>query len=203
MTTDAPKPPPRGRRDLRVEAMPVPGVDDWRDPEAALETLRVWAESNATDTIDWYMRDKAWKRVGSRLLRSGAILLAVIGGIAPLVGATTDRNANWGYIALALAAGCVAFDHFFGLSSGWMRDIATAHALGRRLGTFRFAWTAANAARASGEDEATTTSRLGLIEQFATDVAELVDAETLEWLTEFRANITNFVTRDAFRKELE
>jgi hypothetical protein len=201
MATNMVKSRQRGRRDLRIKAMPVARVDDWRDPETALDALRVWAEDNATSTIEWYLRDKAWKRIGSRLLRSCAILFAIVGGVAPLVAATTNRNANWGYIMLALAAGCVAFDHFFGLSSGWMRDIATVHAVERRLATFRFQWTVTNAAQAFGKDETTTMSRLDLIQQFAADIGNLVDAETLEWLTEFRANITNFVTRDPLRKD--
>jgi hypothetical protein len=187
----------RSKRDLRVTAMPVPSVEDWKDAEATLEVLRSWAEGNAVDTIEWYLRDKAWKRVGSRLLRACAILFVVVGGVAPLVGATTGHGANWGYIMLALAAACVAFDHFFGISSAWMRDIATAHALERRLATFRFAWTAANAARACGEDAARTAPRLDLIQQFTADVAGLIDAETSEWLSEFQANITNFVIQDS------
>jgi conflict system pore-forming effector with SLATT domain len=192
----SPGPARRSKRDLRVKAMPVPSVEEWRDPEKTLEVLRGWMEDQATDVIDWYLRDKAWKRIGSRLLRAAAILLAVAGGVAPLLATTTGRPANWGYIMLALAAGCVAFDHFFGLSSGWMRDIATARAVQRRLETFRFAWAAANAARAFHADAATVQSGLDLIQQFAIDVADSVDAETAEWLTEFRANITNFVTHD-------
>jgi hypothetical protein len=186
----------RRKRDLQPAAMPVPTVEDWRDPAATLDRLRVWAEESASEARDWYLRDKAVKRVGSRSLRVLAILFAVVGGIAPLLAATADRSANWGYIMLALAAGCVAFDHFFGLSSGWMRDITTARALERRLAAFRFAWTAANAEAAFGADATTIKVGLDLIEQFTTDVADLVDAETAEWLSEFRTNITNFVTRD-------
>ncbi|MEU7904247.1 SLATT domain-containing protein [Actinoplanes sp. NPDC049118] len=187
----------RRKRDLRLGEMSVPSVDEWRDPAATLERLRAWAEANASEARDWYLRDKALKRVGSRTLRALAILFAVVGGVAPLLAATEGRSANWGYVMLALAAGCVAFDHFFGLSSGWMRDITTARALERRLGKFRFAWTAVNADAAFGADATTVKAGLELIEQFASDVADLIDGETAEWLTEFRANITNFATPEA------
>jgi hypothetical protein len=195
MEDETPKTAGRRKHDMRVRAMPVPTVADWRDPEATLETLRLWAEGNATDAIDWYLRDKAWKRVASRLLRACAILSAVAGGIAPLVAAASDQSANWGYIMLALAAGCVGFDHFFGLSSGWMRDMTTARAVERRLGAFRFGWASANAERAFGTGAPATPAGLALIQQFTVDVADLIDAETAEWLSEFRANITNFVTQ--------
>ncbi|HEV7962462.1 MAG TPA: SLATT domain-containing protein [Actinoplanes sp.] len=187
----------RSRRDLRPPAMRVPSVEDWRDPFSTLEALRSWAESQAAEAIDWYLRDKALKRIGSRLLRALAILFAIAGGVAPLLAATGDRSTSWGYVALALAAGCVAFDHFFGLSSGWMRDISAAQALRRRLSTFRFAWTTANANAALGAGAAAdAAARISLIEEFAVDVADLVDAETGEWLAEFRANITSFATQD-------
>ncbi|GID95629.1 hypothetical protein Adi01nite_50410 [Amorphoplanes digitatis] len=187
----------RRKRDLQPGEMPVPTVDEWRDPAATLERLRAWAEANAAEARDWYLRDKASKRVGSRALRALAILFAIVGGVAPLLAATEGRSANWGYVMLALAAGCVAFDHFFGLSSGWMRDITTARALERRLGKFRFAWTTVNADAAFGVDVITAKAGLDLIEQFVSDVADLIDGETAEWLTEFRANITNFAAHEA------
>jgi hypothetical protein len=196
VTTDAAEPARRSKRDLRAPRFPVPSVEEWRDSPATLDTLRLWAEGNAAGAIEWYLRDKRLKRIGSRLLRALAILFAIAGGIAPLVAATADRDANWGYVLLALAAGCVAFDHFFGLSSGWMRDIATARAIERRLTTFRFAWIAANADAAFGSDSGRIRTGLALIERFVTDVADLVDTETAEWLTEFRANITNFLTQE-------
>jgi hypothetical protein len=174
--------------------MPVPTAADWRDhPATTLELLRAWAERNATEARDWYLRDKSFKRAGSRLLRALAILLGVAGGLAPLLAAAVDGSGSWGYILLAAAAGCVAFDHFFGLSSGWMRDMTTARALERRLAAFRFAWAAANVEAAFGADHATVKLGLELVEKLATEVADLVDAETTEWITEFRANITNFM----------
>lgn len=187
----------RRRHDLRSPAMMVPSVEDWRDPAATLEKLRLGVEGNTAEAIDWYLRDKRLKRIGSRLLRALAILLAIAGGVAPLLAATSNRNGGWGYIMLALAAGCVAFDHFFGLSSGWMRDITTARALERALGKFRFAWTTVNADAALGAatPAAEVKARLALIEQHAIDVADLVDGETNEWLTEFRTNISNFATQ--------
>jgi hypothetical protein len=36
-------------------------------------------------------------------------------------------------VLLALAAACIGFDRFFGISSGWMRSMTTAQALERRL----------------------------------------------------------------------
>jgi hypothetical protein len=179
-----------GHGDLSLSPMVIISVEDWRNPTAALDTLRQWAEREAADAIRWYLRDKATKRLAARILRALAIVLAVAGAVAPLLTAGTRVNGNWGYVLLGLAAGCLAFDHFFGLSSGWLRDMATAQALQRRLVAFRFAWVGANAEQAlSSTYDANVKLRLGLIEDFVADLAGLVSAETGEWLAEFQSKV--------------
>lgn len=42
----------------------------------------------------------------------------------------------------------MAFDHFFGLSSGWMRDVAALEALQGRLARFHMHWAKWQAAQA-------------------------------------------------------
>jgi hypothetical protein len=182
----------------------------------AVEALRDWAEGQAEDAIAWYLRDKAIKRIGARVLRALAILLVVGGGVVPLLSAAwTGTAAGWGYVLLAAAAGCVAFDHFFGLSSGWMRDIVSVQTLQRRLTDFRMAWTTnllrpasmpgGNALGSTGLggagrggtgladsaalDEAELVRRLDLVQSFVTEIADLVESGTAEWLAEFRSNV--------------
>ena len=47
---------------------------------------------------------------------------------------------GWATIALALAAGLVGLDHFFGFSSGWMRYRDTELQLTRLRHQFGYAW---------------------------------------------------------------
>jgi hypothetical protein len=194
------------RGDLRARPFPRPAtkepwVTDSRHRLDAIEALRDWAEGQAEDAIDWYLRDKAIRRVGSRLLRALAIVLAVAGSLVPLLSAAwTGSAAGWGYVLLAAAAGCVAFDHFFGLSSGWMRDMAASQTLQRRLTEFRLEWTT-NLLRpasvtgvpvpvgGSAVDDAELNRRLDLVGRFAMEIADLVESETAEWLTEFRSSL--------------
>ncbi len=135
----------RRRWAARGDIMPVsrPGgsPQQWRDQAEALDQLRSWAEARTVETITWYLRDKRGKRWGSRLLRAAAVVFAVAGGVLPLIsGSTEGINPNLGYVLLAVAAGCVAFDHYFGLSSGWMRDVAALEALQGRLARFHMHW---------------------------------------------------------------
>ncbi|MFI7251326.1 SLATT domain-containing protein [Micromonospora chalcea] len=177
---------------------PFPVLAPDQQPEAVLDRLRGWAEGQAEDAVAWYLRDKAVRRRISRLLRGCAILLGIAGGVVPLVSAASaGSGASWGYVLLAIAGGCLAFDHFFGLSSAWMRDIATAQALQRALIEFRLDWVAMQLGSAATED-AVIRRREELIRVLVLRTAELVEAETGEWLSEFRSNIGDLNRRSGW-----
>src|SRR5262249_37156125 len=110
------------RGDIQPLEPPAISAEDWHDPVAVLGRLRSWAQQHTTEAIRWHLRDKQAKRAGSRLLRAAAVILAVAGGLIPLLAGDAGRGPNpkLGYLLLALSAGAVAFDHFFGLSAGWM-----------------------------------------------------------------------------------
>ena len=99
-----------------------------------------------------------------------------------------------------MAGGCLAFDHFFGLSSAWMRDIATAQALQRALTEFRLEWATAELSTATDDHQIDLVIRRRekLIRVPATRTAELVEAETDEWLNEFRGNIGDLNRRSTW-----
>jgi len=185
----------------RGDLPPVPRLDisaeQWLDHAQALDRFRAWAEDRATEAIRWYLRDKQAKRWASRLLRAAAVVTGVSGGVLPLIsGSVHGINPNLGYIVLAVAAGCVAFDHFFGLSSGWMRDIAALQALQGRLGRFQLDWarwqaaqtgaTGSSAWAAPGE---AVVAALDLIDELVTGVAQVTEAETSQWITDFTSSV--------------
>ncbi len=169
--------------------------EDWRDPAQALAVLYRHAEGTAIEAIDWYLSDKRYKKLCSRLLRALAIALVAAGGVVPLVSAAQPGGggAGWGYVLLALAAACVGFDRFFGLSSGWMRDVTAAQAVQQRLERFQFDWTTAcaQAAPAPVAPEE-VLERLDLLRAFSEDVRDLVRGETGEWVAEFQSTLAQF-----------
>jgi hypothetical protein len=188
----------RWRRIRRGDIQPVQplriAVADWSDPAAALESLRSWTEQQAAETINWYLRDKQFKRWGSRLLRAAAVVFAVTGGMVPLIADESDIRT--GYVLLALAAGCVGFDHFFGLSAGWMRDITTAQALQGQLSRFQVAWATWQAAYAGihTPDEPAAPGvapALVLLDGLIADVVALTSHETAQWVDEFSASMAS------------
>ncbi|MET9441982.1 SLATT domain-containing protein [Streptomyces sp. NPDC006610] len=203
------RPPDEGRRedpagprpgDLAGRAFPL---GDWGDPARRLDELYRWVERGALDTAAWYLADRVRKRRGARALRCGAAAGAVTGAALPLLDLTgvLGGAAPWGCPALLLAVSCVAVDRFFGVTSGWMRDMATAQAVQRRLQALQFEWAAESVREVLGPAEGTAGEAaercLGVLRRFAEDMAELVRAETADWMVEFGARSAPLGVRSA------
>ena len=182
----------RRRRDLRAGPIPTAALEQWQDTEAALTQLYRYAEGRAIDAIDWYLADKRGKRSWSRGLRLLAILLVTAGALQPLLDAAAPGPSRtaWGYVLLAMAAACIGFDRFFGLSSGWMRSMTCAQALERRLEQLRYDW-AAECARSAARtvDPKQVQNRLALLRVFSDDMAALLQQETAEWVLGFQSSL--------------
>ncbi|MFG2450347.1 SLATT domain-containing protein [Streptomyces sp. NPDC048512] len=190
-------PPQEGRSEgagLRpgdLTGRPFP-LGDWGEPADRLHELYRWVEQGALDTASWYLGDRTGKRWGARLLRCGAAVGAVAGAALPLLDLTGSVGgvAPWGYLALLLAVACVAVDRFFGVTSGWIRDVATAQAVQRRLQVLQFDWASESVREVLGPTDGTAGEAaercLGVLRKFSEDVTELVRTETADWMVEFR-----------------
>ncbi|MGW0737983.1 SLATT domain-containing protein [Streptomyces sp. NPDC002851] len=179
-------------------------LGDWGEPAERLDELYRFVEDNALRTARWYLADRAWKRRAARGLRAGSAAGAVAGGVLPLLDLTSslvDGVAAWGYVALLLAVACVGCDRYFGLTSGWIRDVATAQAVHRRLQALQFDWASESVREVLGPTEGTASEAaercLGVLRKFSEDVTELVRAETTDWMVEFRSGPAPLVMQSA------
>ncbi|MFI6644351.1 SLATT domain-containing protein [Streptomyces sp. NPDC050504] len=177
-------------QDLTGKPFPL---GDWGEPAERLDELYRWVEGNALRTAEWYLADRARKRRGARALRLGSALGAVTGAALPLLdlAGAVQGAAGWGYLSLLLGAACMACDRYFGLTSGWMRDLATAQAVQRRLQALQFDWASESVREVLGPTDGTASEAaercLGVLRRFSEDVTELVRTETADWMVEFRA----------------
>ncbi|NBE56559.1 SLATT domain-containing protein, partial [Streptomyces boluensis] len=173
------------------------------EPAERLDELYRWVEEGALRTAAWYLADRTWKRRGARLLRCGAAAGAMAGAALPLLDLTSAvaGAAPWGYLSLLLAVACVGADRYFGLTSGWMRDMATAQAVQRRLQVLQFDWASESVREVLGPAEGTASEAaercLGVLRRFSEDVTELVRSETADWMVEFRSGATPLGLRSA------
>ncbi|MER8068581.1 SLATT domain-containing protein [Streptomyces sp. NPDC094034] len=168
-------------------------LGDWGEPAERLDELYRWVETGALRTVDWYLADRVRKRRGARALRAATALAVTAGAALPLLDLTgaLAGAAGWGYLSLLLGAACVGCDRYLGLTSGWMRAVATAQAVQRRLQTFQFDWASECVREVLGPTEGTASEAaercLGVLRRFTEDVTELVRAETADWMIEFRS----------------
>ncbi|WKX71230.1 SLATT domain-containing protein [Streptomyces sp. XD-27] len=193
MQPEGPLEPPRqgrGRKQGDLLGRPFP-LGDWAEPAERLDELFRWAENDALRVAEWYLADRVWKRRTAFALRVGTGVAAVAGGTLPLLdlNGLVAEGAGWGCLALLLAVACVACDRFFGLTSGWMRDVATAQAVLRRLEALRFDWAMESVREVLGPAEGTASEAadrcLAVLRRFCEDVSGLVRAETVGWMAEF------------------
>ncbi|MFD9499731.1 SLATT domain-containing protein [Streptomyces sp. NPDC060035] len=179
-----------GPRDLTGRAFPL---GDWGEPAERLDELYRWVEAGALHTADWYLRDRIRKRRAARLLRFGTAAGVIAGAALPLLDLTGELHgsAGWGYLSLLLGAACMACDRYFGLTSGWIRNFATAQAVQRRLQVLQFDWASECVREMLGPTEGTASEAaercLGVLRRFSEDITELVRLETADWMVEFRA----------------
>ncbi|TLS43956.1 SLATT domain-containing protein [Streptomyces montanus] len=176
---------------------------DWGEPAERLHELYRWVEAGALSTVAWYLGDRVWKRRAARVLRAGATAGVAVGAALPLLDLTgvVGGVAPWGYLGLLLGVACVGVDRFFGVTSGWMRDVATAQAVQRRLQTLQFDWASECVREVLGPTEGTAGEAaercLGVLRRFSEDVTELVRAETAEWMVEFRTRSAQLALQSA------
>ncbi|MFE1475489.1 SLATT domain-containing protein [Streptomyces cyaneofuscatus] len=179
-----------GGRDLTGRPFPL---GDWGEPAERLDELYRWVESGALATAEWYLTDRVWKRRAARALRLGTAFGVVAGAALPLLDltGTLSGSAGWGYLSLLLGAACMGCDRYFGLTSGWIRNLATAQAVQRRLQVLQFDWASECVRETLGPSEGTASEAaercLGVLRRFSEDITELVRSETADWMVEFRA----------------
>jgi hypothetical protein len=181
-------------------------VSDWdpsswksMPPQDAIHALFSFANSEAKNVTVWYQKAKRGKAMSSRLLRGLAIVLFVLGGLAPIVAGflhgdnTGDRMVainQGGYLMLGVAAGLLAFDRYFGVSSGWIRYMTSLAGIERLRSEFMLDWTVM-LQKAPTIDASAVLPFLERAETFQKAVLEIVEKETAAWVVEFQSSVAD------------
>ena len=195
-----------GETDMSGERPGFPDIPTlkWDDDNAShsLRALFEAVQDDAQVQIDWYEDKSKPKRWFSFALRIFAILLAILGGLCPIVGEIDGIGLDRiGYVLFALAAGCVVFDQLFGVSSGWMRFMSAHLELKAGLDRFRLDWVALDARVKDGKPTIESVQvHIDLLQDFNAFVHDTVQKETGTWVAEFRSSLqelTKFVRAKA------
>ncbi|MEV6325703.1 SLATT domain-containing protein [Nocardia sp. NPDC051787] len=175
---------------------------DWSNSDETLARLFQRVETYAIDARDRYARDKLAKRRTSLALTAAMISLGLLGILVPLLTtAGVDAvNPSWGYALLACAAGCAAFDRFFGISAAWLRDIRSAQSINAMLCDFQLEW--ASVSRASANSNGEIDRRMGLLRDFSHRVNDVIARETDSWPAQFHLSTEARTSRFDRRQSL-
>lgn len=169
-------------------------------PEKVLAEVHRYVLENAQREVGWYSASLGSKRRWSMGLRGGALFLAALSGLVPLVN-TLWSEAHWPTFGvfpfpatsltlfLVLASGMVAVDKFWGFSSGWLRYLKTRQLLENRIEGFHLDWAAAWPGKGAEHGPGDTKALLGLARAFLDDVNMIVGEETNAWIQEFNASL--------------
>lgn len=194
------RPSARASRPDDLTGQPFP-LGDWGEPAERLDELYQWVEQSALRTAQWYLADRDRKRRGARALRVSAACATAAGAALPLLdlAGALHGASPWGYVALLVAGACIACDRYLGLTSGWIRDVATAQAVHRRLQALQFDWASESVREVLGPTEGTAGEAaercLVVLRRFSEDITELVRTETADWMVQFKTGPAPLVTQ--------
>lgn len=166
----------------------------------ALDSLRQYADTNASNAINWYFSKKEiWKR-GAQIHRIAAILLVAYAGCLPILNRIFADNPPtsailtifgqldtlWCAILVAIASTLLLIDRFFGFSSGWVRYVQTAQRISMEQESFRMSMERRRL-EWCGETPPLEDARetFALIESFNARIRQIVAEETNTWAVEF------------------
>lgn len=173
-------------------------IKEGQSPAAYLKALREEVEKKAIESINWYIRKKKFKSIGSRVLRVLTILLTCIGGLFPIlqgIDLPDILNAQYGYIALAIAATCMALDKFMGFSSSWMRYMTTSFTLQKDLAEFQTDWILMwSEVKSDTPTSAQYQKILRRIKTFRLKILTEIEQEIQLWTSEFQSNLAQLQT---------
>lgn len=182
---------------------------DWGSNQTrqSLDAIYTHVVSSATQAITWYLAARRSKKLWAQRLRVGAIVMVAVAGVLPVlsqilsVGGSVTIQPAWASVALAIAVALVALDRFFGFSSAWSRYMATGQAISAALNQFRLDWQRIQASCQSSTGEITKddiAQCFELAKRLAERTDELIQDETMQWVTEFRETLTD-IERSAQR----
>lgn len=194
------RPTVRELKGRRLGTLPWETVENRRQ---SLQALYSHAIGAAEEAIGWYVAEKKWKRRLGRSIRVLALVAVAGAALLPLLAQIYAPEAEsrsepawfvqpaWASVFILLAATLVGLDRFFGFSHGWMRYVDAQMKLTTALEQFdvdwQKHWVAVGADGPSSEQALAMLSACG---GFAGQVRAIVQAETAEWIQEFRATLS-------------
>lgn len=187
-------------------------IQDWgeeKSPEALTKVFS-YVTGQAEDTIVWYLKRKASKRLGARFFRFSAIIATALAGLIPLFSEiyTTSGVPNispaWASVALVIAVSFVGIDRFFGFSTAWVRFLTTELKIRNALQLFKIEWEIKSASlKGMKPNDEELLERLDMCKVFLITVNSAVENEMIAWKEEFQAALKQIDDAAQAKQEIQ
>jgi len=186
----------KNTRNIRPEE-PDQFAWDSADPAKSLQQIRNAVEVEGQKAIDWYWRQKRWKRIPSQWIQFFALFLTAAAGLVPIIlQLVKNTGAAKGFdsgplasLFVGIAAALLGLDKAFGYSSGWTRYVLTATSMTKLLHEFRMDWIALRAAAAVPPTAEQRAAMIQRAKEFVSTIQGMTAQETKDWATEFQSNM--------------
>jgi hypothetical protein len=177
-----------GRSDLPSSA--------WAGADAAAALTKAYelADAHAASAADWYTNAMKWRGRSARTIRLVALVFFGLGSVIPIAKSFLQKlplTFEWndvGYVSLAIGAGLLGFDYFFGISSAYTRFVTTGIALRNARLRFQTDWLVL-LSESGGLKADALKPFVDRLKEFVATTLQLVDRETQEWVAEFRSSL--------------
>lgn len=161
------------------------------DPESQFE----WLCNYAKRKLGWYWHNIDKKRRWSKAIRYFSIILLAIAGLLPVLqtvtteeciwGIAIEKLPNWGYIFLGIAGALNLLDRQTGMSSGYLRYVATSMEIERLYHEFVHTWHSL-LDKDDERDPDLHEELYALVGTYKKKIDEEEKTETEAWITEFQ-----------------
>jgi hypothetical protein len=160
--------------------------------ELSESTYKALAE-RYRQVIDWYLVEKEKKKRASKAIRAIAWVLAVAGGLIPLlVGAGLEYvDPSLGYVFLASAASIQLVDRYFGYSESWKRYVSVAMECSAGLLAMQVGWLEL---KAMGDRVELVAGQWSVLRDHTAKLNEAITGETDHWKTDLEGGIDELRT---------
>jgi hypothetical protein len=184
-------------RDINAALIPDTAWNNEEQAAASLDKLYQHVVTQTEKVANWYIKAKRPKARYARDLRILAIVATAGSGAVPILSQLYTDQAGapqvkpaYASLLLAVAGLCVAIDHYFGLSTAWMRYVSTQQDVKKANDDFQFDWQIERSKWEAGKPtSAQAQNALVLLKAFATQVNLIVQKETNAWISEFSSAI--------------
>lgn len=188
--------PKEHQRNLKTAELPAIFIDGVHDDE--MRSLYHAALEKSHEAVRWYVQGVKAKRGNAKVVRIGTVILGAFAAIIPIVSSKVQSELGWDIIpfatvSAALAGGLVAADKYFGFSTGYIRYTNARQEIQAKIERFQMAWCRAaiqqNASTPPTPKAEALNTGLTLIQELVDGIAQTVQAETQQWMAEFKQSL--------------